>query len=71
MLKNIKKSSLLDLKYEKRGKLSKRRVFSAWWFELHVSNISRTTLTIDVGRRGGDIVEHHRGGNIATEVVTR
>ena len=32
---------------------------------------SRTTLTIDVGRRGGDIVEHGRGGNIATEVVTR
>ena len=29
------------------------------------------TLTIDVGRRGGDIVEHHRGGNIATEVVAR
>ena len=28
---------------------------------------SRATLTIDVGRRGGDIVEHHRGGNIVTE----
>ena len=40
MLKNIKKkSSLLDLKFGNRGELSKRRVFSAWWFELHVSNI--------------------------------
>ena len=34
---------------------------------MHVSNIFPHDADIDVGRRGGDIIEHHRGGNIATK----